>query len=251
MVFVRFKSHPELERGEHGRVIVDKEAGKSKWRSLADLWKQPEMNQERDRPMFSIGPPGKFEDSQHSTFLNKERAHGWVRCDYCKKRRCLYKRCNLTKEDKERIERVKETLMYTCGSDFCTEEDPTITQDLVVVRRAVQCSDPMETQYYKDLRDHDPVCCICGVVGDNDLEVDEELSIQFQTVLPMCKKCKQDGKVPVHALASCHNPCSVTKHKHTHHTQQNRSHTHHTRHTHAVSWCCHPDQAFVYVGPQS
>ena len=36
MVFVRFKPHPELERDEHGRVIVDKETGKSKWRSLAD-----------------------------------------------------------------------------------------------------------------------------------------------------------------------------------------------------------------------
>ena len=193
-------------RDGSGRVLVDEETGKSRWCSFEELWSRPGVNDERDRPMFTTGAPGQFLDSQHSTFLNKENAHGWVRCSYCHKRRCLYKRIgNFTKEDKDRIQRVKDSLVYTCGSNFCTEEDITITQELVVVRRAIQCTDPMKTQYYKSLNGHEPVCCVCGVLDEN-LEVDEGLSAQYQTVLPMCQQYKLEGNVPVLHAWKWHHP---------------------------------------------
>ena len=195
-------------RDEHRRIVTSQQHPKGQWRSFADLWGAEEINEERDRPMFKIGAPGQFEDTQNATLLTKERANGWVHCSYCKKRRCLYKRGKLSKEDKERVERVKESLLYTCGSAFYTEEDPRIGQELVVVRRAIQCTDPMETQYYKDLPHHDPVCCWCGQPGE-DLEVDEVLATQYKCVLPVCKQCKLEKKEPVHARFQLQCQCEI------------------------------------------
>ena len=190
----RWKPHPELVRDGNGRVAKDAH-GRTQWRPFDELYaEQDPSNSERDRPMLDT-KAGKFEDSQVSHLLTKERCKGYTTCGICSKRRGLYSRGHLDKAGKDRIARVKETLLYTCGSGFCTEEDPTVQDELMIVRRALTCNDPMEQQYYSNT--NEAVCCQCSLPSTekNRLVMDDELLTQWCTVLPLCEACKAQGKV--------------------------------------------------------
>ena len=195
---IKFKPNPELERDQNGDVIRDLETKKQQWRAFEDVYFNSNDNTERDRPMHTLGAPGSFEDAQVSTLLNKERVGGFVTCGLCNKRRGLYKRQNITlnRDKRERVQRCIEETLYTCGSNFCSMEDPNIHKELVVVRRQLQCTTPIERQYY--VPSHAPICCHCGIEGEGDgddaLLLPEELLAEWQMVLPMCTRCKDSGK---------------------------------------------------------
>ena len=93
---IKFKPHPQLARDENGVVVKDPCTDKQAWRSLEDLYFNNNNNTEEDRPMFRLGSAGQYEDSQVSTLLNKERVGSFVNCTLCNKRRCLYKRTNIS-----------------------------------------------------------------------------------------------------------------------------------------------------------
>jgi hypothetical protein len=192
---IKFKPHPQLARDENGVVVKDPCTDKQSWRSLEDLYFNNNNNTEEDRPMFRHGPAGQYEDSQVSTLLNKERVGSFVICTLCNKRRCLYKRTNisLNREIRERIQRCKEEILYTCGSNFVSMSDPTISQELVVVRRALQCITVIERQYYTEF--HEPICCHCGSEFDEECPqvLPQELMYEWQMVLPICTNCKGQG----------------------------------------------------------
>jgi hypothetical protein len=90
---------------------------------------------------------------------------------------------------------VQDTLLYTCGSNFATEEDPACSDEVAVVRRALNCNDPIESQYYCE-RNED-ICCHCGQPASRgkQLIVDPDLSAKWCTVLPICETCLGQGKV--------------------------------------------------------
>ena len=115
-------------------------------------------------------------------------------CVECNKPRCVYSPSLLTPAQKTALVRLKgpEESTFTCGSPIAMEPSP------FVVRQGLQCSSPMETQYYSAKTCKFPdVCFHCGagksIAADEDIQA---LQRQYTTVRPICTGCKIKGKEP-------------------------------------------------------
>ena len=63
-----------------------------------------------------------------------------------KKVRCVYSNSKMTPTQTLQIEHIKDTKLFTCGSPLFPDESR--LSDTIVVREAVTCASPIETQYY-------------------------------------------------------------------------------------------------------
>ena len=110
---------------------------------------------------------------------------------------CLYK-LKGSSQEKAAIDCFKETNIYMCGRLIFPEETP--LQTLVIVRKTLVSSSPIEAQYYNAVLVHiPPVCYFCGL-GEEGLVDDDEEMRMLQTcyivVLPSCFCVKMRETLP-------------------------------------------------------
>ena len=106
-----------------------------------------------------------------------------LQCDECGLWHLLYSKRKLKAEERKRLERELDGLIFTCGSSL---EDLNLQPPLnEVYVRDVNCSDPIEKLYYS--AGYEPICIYCAT----DLQ-SMDSSSQFY---PQCCDCKQT-KVP-------------------------------------------------------
>ncbi len=94
------------------------------------------------------------------------------------------------------VEQVKDSKVYTCGSELLSHDHHLAST--VVVRIGITFQSPVETGYYGATNVHLPdVCYYCGEC-DPDLLLDDpyikELKQQFGTVRSLCRQCHNVGK---------------------------------------------------------
>ena len=101
--------------------------------------------------------------------------------------------------------KLNESRLYVCGSSLFPEDSP--LADTVVVREAVICKTPIESQYYSSVLVHfPPICYYCGL-GEESLVDDDEL-VELRKTYSLI--CISSGKEPF-----CKLPSNVAKKKKT------------------------------------
>ena len=73
------------------------------------------------------------------------KARDIINCCECGISRVIYSNRRLNMEEQQAVKRVKEELIYVCGS--CLFPDGK-HRDIIIVREGLNCSSPVETTYY-------------------------------------------------------------------------------------------------------
>ena len=140
---------------------------------------------------------GNGEDPEAVTadLFNAQKVRGIVTCWECYKSRVVYSKGKLTVQERNALTEVDDSRVYTCGSMLFS---PSSDFKSLVVRQNIQCTSPIEAQYYSaKLVNFPPVCYYCGGSEETLVNVDEttELKQQYAVVRPICfLLCKASGK---------------------------------------------------------
>ena len=149
-----------------------------------------------DRPSLS-GSETKAADKEHSKLLVAAKVRCAIVCVECNKPRCVYAATRLHETEKNQLEQVVQSRMYTCGSELFPPESP--LHDTVICRQSLNCCDTMETQYFSSICvKFRPVCYFCGSPEEtlSEDECVQTLKKQYAVVRPICFLCRSDGKRP-------------------------------------------------------
>ena len=143
---------------------------------------------EEDRPSLKghgEDPEAVTADFSNKDFFNAQKAWGIITCWECYKPRVVYTKGKLTLQEKNALTAVDDSRVYTCGSTLFSSSSDFKS---LVVRRNIQCTSPIEAQYYSaKLVNFPPVCYYCGgseetLVNDKEMT---ELKQQYAVVRPL------------------------------------------------------------------
>ena len=153
--------------------------------------------------------------------VKAQNLRGIVRCTECEKPRCLYslrgpqlmkpaadgdeeepsaeaiKACR--EYANEQLDIAKENPLFICGMQPL-DSDNKLYGVIIVTRPHVECHDPVEFDYYKKTTAawcDSNLCAYCAGGSGNDGTVDESLLVEWKTVLPLCKFCRDQGALPL------------------------------------------------------
>ena len=159
----------------------------------------------KDQPSHVASPTEeqKQTDKDRRSMLVAGKVRGTIKCGECLKPRCIYSNAKLTRREELELVTVKESNVYTCGASLFPRESCGI-----VVREALVCTSPTESQNYSATLVHfPPVCYYCGL-GEESLVDSEEIQLKqmYAIVHPICFVCLSDGKKPF-----CRKPPNVAK----------------------------------------
>ena len=177
------------------------------YQSFSDLYGKPLSN--KDRPSRVATPTDEQValDRERKSLLVAGKVRMTISCDECKKPRCIYAQSVLTGDQRKMLEDIKDSRVYTCGSDLFPNN--THCDQAIVVRQALVCNTPMESQYYSAILVKFPrVCYHCGLGEESLVENDyiQDLQKCYAVVLPICFLCLDDGKKP-----HCKKPNNLAK----------------------------------------
>lgn len=122
---------------------------------------------EADYPSRKVTEKQKADKESKRLFRSKYVVH-FVRCSIpnCKKPRVVYKATPLTDEQKDSLLDSLDHFMFTCGGPVTTTTD--LLNGRVVTRISLQCSDPVEFEYYSR-KARFPLCCsTCGMSASSE-----------------------------------------------------------------------------------
>ncbi len=128
------------------------------------------------------------------------------------KTRCIYGIRRLTPAEFQLLGRVKEDVLYVCGStlfDFTSE-----LAKICCVELNVNCNSDMSSHYYSCKKKFQVCCYVCGCFGDL-VPITDERRRQFQSIHPICTECRQMEKMNVlvvHALLGKKGKTILIKH---------------------------------------
>lgn len=111
---------------------------------------------------------------------------GITRCFRCQKPRCLYSSKPLTSVKGSLLEEILTTTVYGCGSALLP---PGHSLEGNVYTKSLDCSMPVENEFYHSLFVKEGTCSVCG--GKNGEIVKKVLKgTKIDLKLPVCKKCQ-------------------------------------------------------------
>nr|XP_022308033.1 uncharacterized protein LOC111114036 [Crassostrea virginica] len=151
---------------------------------------------DRDCPGLNAKGTATENDKKHKGVLVAGKVRSFVMCCLCGKRRVVYCKERLSRQQITDIEEVQDSLFYTCGSTLF----PTGHRyhETIVVKEELECTAEMETTYYAGITTKfQPVCFFCG-----DTEVDstsqtvQDLRKNYSIVRPICRQCMSKGIQP-------------------------------------------------------
>ena len=131
-------------------------------------------------------------EMRHRSLHTAQNARSTVECVECRKPRVLYSTHKLTERQQTTLVLLVSEYEYSCGAPVTTPEST--LHGKVVIRPQLTCAAPVEVSYYSSNIGRKDICSFCASI---DAEVDSILKKSFKTVLPICKDCKGQGRVPV------------------------------------------------------
>ncbi len=90
--------------------------------------------------------------------------------------------------------------LYVCGMQPYDADD--LMHGVIVTRDGLECHHPVEFEYYSNPKltaswfDAE-LCCYCAGSSGAKGSVDEVLTIEWKSVLPVCQQCRADGGLPL------------------------------------------------------
>jgi len=96
----------------------------------------------------------------------------------------------------QQLEVAEQSELYTCGMEPFDADHP--FYGVLVTREGLVCSGPMEVEYYTHKKQkapwyHPELCVYCAAGVNSKGYVDDELSVEWKSVLPVCKSCRDEG----------------------------------------------------------
>ncbi|XP_052286545.1 uncharacterized protein LOC127882125 isoform X2 [Dreissena polymorpha] len=126
---------------------------------------------------------------QDTSLYTTQNARALVTCVECRKPRVIYCKQRLTERSRLSLAITLSELDFVCGSPITKP-----SSKLTVSCRPCECATPVEIPYYGSALGQTDVCAFCGSSGG---EVDQDLKLNFKTVLPLCSPCKLNGLKPI------------------------------------------------------
>ena len=123
--------------------------------------------------------------------LTAQNARSTVKCVECRKPRVIYSTHKLTERQKNTLAFLVGEFEYSCGAQVTAPA--CALHGKVMIRSHLTCAAPVEVPYYSSNIGRKDICTFCANI---DAEVDPCLKASFKTVLPICKDCRQQGRVP-------------------------------------------------------
>lgn len=172
------------------------DSSKNHYKKFGEIYGQ--LPSEVDRPSLTFATSeAKACDKENRKLLVASKVRAVLVCVECMKPRCVYAAGALTPDEKRCLKPLINSRVYSCGCELFPPEHP--LHSSVIVRQAINCSDPMEAQYYSaTCMSFPPVCWFCGspeeVLAEDELV--RSLKDEYAVVRPICFLCRSDGKRP-------------------------------------------------------
>ena len=135
---------------------MPREDDKDKFQHFDDLYGKETMEVFRPSYVENLYETNK-------ALLIREKAQDSTECVACLKPRVVFANKKEWKTHLNQITSHLEELYHICGNELFEEGHP--LHEKIVTRRMLNCSDPMETQYYSSSVNFPNVCYFCGEIG--------------------------------------------------------------------------------------
>jgi hypothetical protein len=118
-----------------------------------------------------------------------QNARSTVQCTECNKPRVIYCKQRLSQRQQLTVTLAISEYDYTCGAPLLP---PTCSfAKSILCRLSIGCATPVEVPFYSSSVGRVDLCAYCAM---EEAVVDTELKKKFKTVLPLCIRCRNDGK---------------------------------------------------------
>lgn len=150
------------------------------------------MNVTTSNPVNDIFEEEEFEVPTPDAHLCiTQNARAIVECVECRKPRVVYSHHKLTERQIMSFTISISEYEYTCGSPLLP---PTNSMSKKVMSRLnINCDSHVELAYYGSGLGQVDICSVCA---EPEADTNAELKKQYKTVLPLCKTCEGNGRVP-------------------------------------------------------
>jgi hypothetical protein len=120
------------------------------------------------------------------------KIRGYINCEDCGKRRCVYSDKSLTREEQEDYQQALDSYSYSCGAPIFPDEH--YLKEVVFVRTRISCDSPIEILYYSSRKSGNySICYYCGECEDL-VTPPQSLKECFKQTYPLCEGCQENGK---------------------------------------------------------
>ena len=160
-------------------------------------------------------------ETEQSQLTQGKFVRGVVTCRDCMKPRCLYsstspcrmKPASINGEPEptsqairlcreyamEKLAEAQVNALFVCGMQPFDGDD--LMYGVIVTRDGLECHHAMEFEYYhvKIVASwfHANLCAYCAGSSGSDGVIDEDLTREWKSVLPVCPTCRADGALPL------------------------------------------------------
>jgi biotin synthase-like enzyme len=96
----------------------------------------------------------------------------------------------------EQFESAETNAIFVCGMQPFDADD--LMHGVIVTREGLECHHPVEFEYYSNPKAtaswfDKELCAYCAGSSGAKGFVEEHLTIEWKSVLPICKDCRADG----------------------------------------------------------
>ncbi|KAK3106924.1 hypothetical protein FSP39_003134, partial [Pinctada imbricata] len=146
---------------------------------------------DKDRPSLKEHCSPTERDKKLKGIHTAASARAVIICSECGKRRVVYSKKRLAREELRALDVIQEQLVYTCGSQLF----PGQYAETIVVKEGQNCQSPIETTYYSSVTvQFEEICFFCGDTDIYTVQDIQDLKAQYSIVRPICSGCKTAGK---------------------------------------------------------
>ena len=132
-------------------------------------------------------------DLTSSIPMTAQNARAVVYCVECEKLQVIYSKNKLNHNQRVLLVKSISSFEYLCRAFLFSPNKMSKTAGTLRMRPSLQCAMQIDVPHYVwDVGRADK----CSYCGGNNAVVSQELKQRFNTVLPMCKPCLDNGKEP-------------------------------------------------------
>jgi len=127
------------------------------------------------------------------SILVVSKIRGYINCEDCGKRRCVYSEKSLTHEEQEDHQQALKSYSYFCGVPIFPDDH--YLKEIVFVRIRISCDSPIEILYYSSRKSGNYlICYYCGE-SENLVTPPQSLKERFKQIYPLCEGCQENRKI--------------------------------------------------------
>jgi hypothetical protein len=120
------------------------------------------------------------------------KIRGYINCENCGKRRCVYSDKSLTCNEQEDYQQALDSYSYSCGAPIFPDDH--YLKEVVFVRTRISCDSPIEILYYSSRKSGNySICYYCGEREDL-ITPPQSLKERFKQIYPLCEECQENRK---------------------------------------------------------